>query len=117
MGKKTFRRGLWAAPTHETVYDVHGEGFTAFAAEVGFWDNVTQNRYANLGATVSFEVYVDGVLRAQSGLMQFGDAPRLLVADGLKNARQVRLVTRRRDLVDDWYTLTTWGDPRFIKRR
>ena len=64
---------------------------------------------------LSFEVYVDGQLRAQSGLMKVGDAPRLLVVDNLRNARQVRLVTRRADLVDDWYTSAIWGDPRFIK--
>ena len=116
MGKKTFTRGLWVAPTHETVYDISGLGFTAFAAEVGFLDGLgKKNRYANMGAVVSFEVYVDGKLAAQSGLMKVGDDPRLLVVDGLAGAKTVTLATRRDDRVDDWYTSATWGDPRFIK--
>jgi hypothetical protein len=48
--------------------------------------------------------------------MRFGDAPRLLVADHLEGAKAVKLVTRRHDLVNDWYCLATWGDPRFYKR-
>ena len=115
MGEKTFSRGLWASPCHETVYNVEGEGFSAFAAEVGFYDKLAKRAYANLGAVVSFEVYVDGKLRTQSGLMKFGDPPRLLVADRLEGAREVKLVTRRDDLVNDWYCLATWGDARFIK--
>ncbi|HUT60565.1 MAG TPA: NPCBM/NEW2 domain-containing protein, partial [Phycisphaerae bacterium] len=117
MGDKTFSRGLWASPYHETVYNIEGAGFAAFAAEAGFYDKLPKRSYANLGAVVSFEVYVDGKLRTQSGLMRFGDAPRLLVADNLEGAKEVRLVTRRDDLVNDWYCLATWGDPRFYKRR
>ena len=115
MAKKTFGRGLWVAPNHETVYDVAGAGFAAFAAEVGFYDKIAGNRYANLGALANFEIHVDGRLRVQSGLMKYGDAPRLLVVTGLAGAKEVKLVTRRDDLVDDWYVTATWGDPRFIK--
>jgi len=117
MGKRTFHRGLWVSPNHETVYDVKDAGFSAFAAEVGFHSAARKSAYANVGAVLSFEVYVDGRLRAQSGLMKFGDAPRLLVVTGLAGAAEVRLVTRRADLVDDWYTLATWGDPRFIRAK
>ncbi len=117
MGGKTYRRGLWASPGHETVYEIEGAGFTAFAADVGFYEKLANSRYANLGAVVSFEVYVDGRLRAQSGLMRFGEKPRLLVADRLEGARRVKLVTRRDDLVDDWYCVATWADPRFLKAK
>jgi hypothetical protein len=109
MGKKTFSHGLWVSPCHETVYNIEGAGFTAFAAEAGFYDKFS------FVSVLNFEIYVDGKLRTQSGLMKFGDAPRLLVADKLENAREIRLVTRRDDLVNDWYTTATWGDPRFIK--
>jgi hypothetical protein len=68
-----------------------------------------------MGAVLGLEIYVDGKIRTQSGLMKFGDPPRLLVADKLENAKELKLVTRRDDLVSDWYTLATWGDPRFIK--
>jgi len=117
MGSKTFSRGLWVSPCHETIYRVEGAGFAAFAAQVGFYDGLAKRAYANLGAVVNFEIYVDGTLRTQSGPMRFGDAPRLLAADRLEGAREVKLVTRRDDLVNDWYCLATWGDPRFYRRR
>ncbi|MGA2032755.1 MAG: NPCBM/NEW2 domain-containing protein [Thermoguttaceae bacterium] len=115
MGGKTFHHGLWASPGHETIYRVAGAGFTAFAAAVGFFDGLAKHPAANIGSPLSFEIYVDGKLRAQSGLMKFGDRPRLLVVAGLREAKEVRLVTRRDDLVNDWYCVGTWGDPRFLK--
>ena len=35
--------------------------------------------------------------------------------DHLKNAKELRLVTRRDDLMSDMYSCRTWADPRFIK--
>jgi hypothetical protein len=116
LGSKTFTRGLWVSPTHETRYAIDGAGFNAFAAEVGFYDKLAKEPLANLGSVVNFEIYVDGKLRAQSGLMKLGDEPRLLVVDNLLNAKEVKLVTRRDDCVNDTYTVVTWGDPRFIKK-
>ena len=49
--------------------------------------------------------------------MRFGEKPRLLGADRLEGARRVKLVTRRDDLVDDWYCVATWADPRFLKAK
>jgi hypothetical protein len=117
LGKKTLTHGLWVSPGHETVYDVASAGFTAFAAEVGSCELLAKTRGINLGSVVNFEIYVDGKLRAQSGMMKSTDAPRLLVVAGLENAKEVKLATRRDDLVNDWYTIKTWGDPRFIKGR
>jgi hypothetical protein len=115
MGGKTFRRGLWVSPNHETVYHIEGAGFTAFAAEVGFFDVLAKRANMNIGSPLSFEIYVDGKLRAQSGLVKFGERPRLLVVDNLQSAKELKLVTRRDDLVNDWYTVATWGDPRLIR--
>ena len=116
MGGKESKHGLWVSPYHETVYHIEGMGLAAFAAEVGSYDKRAAGG-GNTGSVVCFEVYVDGKLRAQSGLMKVSDAPRLLVVDGLGSAKRVTLVTRRDDLVNDWYTVVTWGDPRFIKAR
>ena len=48
-------RGCWVVPHHETVFNVEGAGFAAFAAEVGFYDKCGESRMANLGARVAFE--------------------------------------------------------------
>jgi hypothetical protein len=66
---------------------------------------------------VSFEIYVDGRLRTQSGLMTPADQPRLLVAENLQEAKEIKLVTRRDDLLSDAYTCRTWANPRFIKTK
>jgi len=115
MHKIQYSRGLWVMPHHETVYRIPGAGFNAFAAEVGFFDGFLKHGVANKGALVAFEVYVDGVLRASSGIVGVKDAPRLLVVNGLADAKEVRLVTRRDNLSSDECCLATWGDPRFIK--
>jgi hypothetical protein len=112
---KEFTRGLWVVPYHETVYKVEGARFAAFAAEVGFYDKFGKDRMSNLGARVAFEVYVDGALRAHSGIVGVGDKPRLLAVTGLEKAKEVKLVTRRDDLSNDENCLATWADPRFIK--
>ncbi len=114
---KQFTRGLWAVPHFEAVYDVEGAGFAAFASEVGFYDKYGAGRMANLGARVVFEVYVDGVLRANSGIVAVGDKPRLLVATGLEKARELKLVARTQDLGNDECCLATWADPRFIQAK
>jgi hypothetical protein len=115
MHGRRYARGLWVMPHHQTVYKVAGTRFRAFAAEVGFFDGFTRHAVANKGALVAFEVYVDGALRASSGIMGVKDAPRLLVVDGLAGAKEVKLVTRRDNLSSDETCLATWGDPRFIK--
>ena len=117
LAKKTFARGLWVAPTHQTTYNVEGAGFAAFAAEVGFNDESVKNGYANLGAVVSFEVWVDGALRAQSGLMKFGDEPRLLAVEGLATAKEVKLVTRLDSCGDNATFLCVWANPQFYQER
>jgi len=119
LAGKTFARGLWASPQHETTYNIQGAGFVAFAAEVGTYANCTRERggISSAATRVNFEIYVDGELRTQSGLMTAADGPRLLVAGNLQAAKQIKLVTRRDDLVSDAYTVRTWADPRFIEAR
>jgi hypothetical protein len=117
MGKRTYSRGLWVYPHHESVLAIEGAGFTAFAAEVGFFDRFLQNGLANTGALVNFEIHVDGRVRVQSGIMKPSDPPRLLVADNLQRAKEIKLVTRLDDLSSDERCLATWGEPRFVKRK
>jgi hypothetical protein len=64
---------------------------------------------------VNFEIRVDGVPVAQSGLMRAGDEPRLLVVQGLKNAKEVKLVTRHDRLANIPGLLCLWADAMFYK--
>jgi hypothetical protein len=115
MDKKKYMRGLWAMPTHETAYNIGGSGFKAFTATVGFSDIFRKHSRANKGAQVIFEVHVDGKIKAHSGIMKVMDKPKLLVVTGLENAKQIKLITRRDDMMTDDHCLATWGDPKFIK--
>jgi hypothetical protein len=62
-----------------------------------------------------FEIYVDGRLRAHSGLMGMTDPPRLLVVEGLDSAKEIRLVTRAHDDQDRGGLVGGWGEPAFYK--
>ena len=59
---------------------------------------------------------MDGTLRAQSGLMTARDAARLLVVDGLANAKELKLLVRW-DRPEPKYlggTIgTVWLEPKF----
>jgi hypothetical protein len=73
----------------ETVYNLDGSGFTAFSTKV----KVIPKKAYYKDCIAYFEVYVDGKLRAQSGLMTSDDTRHLVVKD-LNGAKQLRLVTR-----------------------
>jgi hypothetical protein len=115
--EKRFRRGLWVYPRAEVVYKLDGAGFRAFAASVGFHKFFPRNRMANEQAAVNFEVYVDGELATQSGLMRPGDRARRLVATGLEHAKELKLLVRRDNDRNDSYCLATWANPRLYKTR
>ena len=102
-----------------TVYDIAGAGFTAFSAAVRVGAGRRHVRESPNGKKVNFEVWVDGKLRAQSGLMTAADAPRLLVADRLAGAKQLRLIVRW-DRPEPEHLGSTvgvsWLAPRFHKK-
>jgi len=50
---------------------------------------------------LGFEIWVDGQLRAHSGLMGPTDGPKLLAVDGLAGAEEFRLLTRLHTDQDD----------------
>ena len=77
-----------------TVYDIAGGGFKAFSARVTVGGGPKRVRESNGRKKVSFEVHVDGRLRAQSGLMTASDPPRLLVVGDLAGARELKLYVR-----------------------
>ena len=121
IGDKTYQHGLWIKPQHETVYKLEGTGFAAFSAEVG-WNRMVAKSESGAGHTtvkMSFEVHVDGKVRAQSGLMAATDPARLLVVEGLAGAKEIKLVSRTHFNADEPLGLAycNWADPTFYKAR
>src|SRR5262245_38059687 len=88
LGGVEYAHGIGTRSISEFVVDLHG-GARRFESMVGFDDAVR----AGVGS-VTFEVWADDALVAQSGLMRAGDAPKPLSAD-LRGARVLTL------LVDD----------------
>ena len=94
-----FSRTLRGAAPYETVFRIDGRPFRAFSAYVGF-PPVSAGVVGLSGGPapgdtrINFEVYVDGRLRAQSGFIGPEDGFRLVVADGLAGASELRLVAR-----------------------
>ena len=81
-----------------TTYNIDGRGFTGFSAQALVSPEYTKNAESRKDALhmrrISFEIHVDGQIRAQSGLMKSGDEARLLVVNDLKGAKELRLVIR-----------------------
>jgi len=94
-GAKADRITMHAAPEQVTLYSIEGAGFKAFSVRVRIQPAYARPAYdLPQQVRVNFEVYADGQLRAQSGLMAPADDARLLVADGLDGVRELKLVTR-----------------------
>ena len=124
IGGKAYKKAMWLVPHHETTYRIEGAGYGAFAADVGVNDGTRSSQWHQPGLKVCFEVHVDGQIRASSGLMGDSDGPRRLVADGLKDAKEIKLLTRMERLGDSPMNnsypgylgyVCNWADARFIK--
>ena len=115
MEKQRFSRGMWVTPHHESVYNLEGSTITAFSAYVGITNDARQYQIYNNHRRVNFEIYVDGEVRLQSGLMRVDDPPRYLVVEGLKDAKELKLVTRLDSDEDDPSYLATWADAQFYE--
>ncbi len=75
LGGKTFSHGLGVTSNGELWVDLHG-GARRFVAEVGIDDARASGR-----GSVTFEVWVDGKRRYDSGVLRSGDAPRPVSVD------------------------------------
>ncbi|HUT35178.1 MAG TPA: glycoside hydrolase domain-containing protein [Planctomycetota bacterium] len=94
-GPDAERASMHAAPEQVTAYNIEGMGFAAFSASVRINPQFAKPSLEQLHRVrVSFEVHVDGALRAQSGLMTAADDARLLVVEGLAGAKELKLLTR-----------------------
>ena len=115
IGTKKFDRALWVYPRHQTVYDLAGSGHKAFAAYVGVPAAAAKELIRHHERRASFEIWVDGKLAAQSGLMTPFDEARLLTIEGLETAKEFKLVTRLDSDADNWNYMCVWADACFYK--
>jgi hypothetical protein len=84
-----------AGVEQETVYRIGGLHATAFSATVAIPRAYAKpTRTGTHKCRANFEVYADGRLVTQSGLMTPGDDPRLIVASGIAAVKELKLVTR-----------------------
>jgi hypothetical protein len=117
IGKKRFDRAMWVTPAHETVYNLEGTGFTTFAAYVGVPVDAAKSVIRHHHRRVNFEVYLDGKIVVQSGLMTTLDQPRLLVVEGLDKAKEMKLVTRLDSDRDNNSFLSVWANAEFYQKQ
>ena len=61
--------------------------------------------------------HVDGKVVCQSGMMTTRDPARLLVIEGLADAKEFKLVTRLDSDADNEHFLSTWADANFYQQR
>ncbi|MBX3179999.1 MAG: NPCBM/NEW2 domain-containing protein [Candidatus Hydrogenedentes bacterium] len=86
LGETTFAHGIGHHAPGELVFTLPPDAYTAFAAEVGVhWQGGGKG-------SVIFQVFVDGALRFDSGIMTDSD-PAQSVNVSLAGARELRLVS------------------------
>lgn len=111
--KAGYEHGLVGTPTSDTTFNIEGMGFSSFAATVGPDSGLCSR--VNLAWAYSyrlhFEIYVDGKLKAHSGLMKVTDEPRAVVVNGLQKAKTIRFVTRAHNDSYQKRLYGYWGDP------
>jgi hypothetical protein len=104
---------------YEAIFNIEGKGYSSFSAHVGFpscWNMMVGMHCVPGSATdrLNYEIYVDGKIKAQSGIMGPKDGFRLLAVSNLKNAKQLRFVVRTMKLPP--YTLAVvFFNPTFYK--
>lgn len=114
--KKEFKSALRFSLKQETIFNVEGKGFKAFAAEVGPRDylstevNLPWTQYNKL----SYEIYIDGKAVSMSGLMGVKDEAKLLIAEIPSGAKELKLIARTHN-DKDFRMQSAWGNPCFYK--
>ena len=115
MGRVFEDGALLASVPCDVAYNITNKHFTTFAAEVclnGTFSNPVDFYWAEK-TSLQFQIYADGKLQAQSGFMSLADPPRLLVARGLENAKELRLAVRQQNDEPCRAKIAYWGNPNF----
>jgi hypothetical protein len=116
---KTFKHWIKGGGPLDAEFNIEGKGYTAFSAHVGFplkWMGVVGLHFSPGpdDTRLNYEIYVDGKLRTQSDFVGPKDGFRLIVQDGLKDAKKLRLVVRPKNLPGDALHVF-WFEPMFYK--
>lgn len=106
-GSQTYEKGLGIHAYSEVVYDVNGKGYHYFESEVG-----VDATAGNNNSSVVFQVYVDGVLQAETPLMR-RNTPAQHISVSLEGAKQLKLVvtTANNGNANDH---ANWADAKFL---
>ena len=114
LGDQTFSKGLGCAANTVLIYDLSGE-FARFEAEVGV-DQAVAGR-TNPPPSVFFTVFVDGLLRFESGPM-FTNTPLRKINVDLRGARMLmlRLSCNWDDNGKSQNDLGDWAEARLVGR-
>ena len=98
-----YERGIGAHSTSTIIYDLSDKDYAYFTSYVG----VDRNMYGTIGS-VKFEVYVDGEIKFDSGLMNSKDCQKFVEVD-INDAKELKLVVTDGGN-GDGSDHATWGD-------
>ena len=98
-----YNRGLGAHSNSTVIYDLSDKNYDYFTSYVG----VDRSAYNTIGS-VTFEVYVDGVKKFDSGLMRSTDAKQYVKVD-INGAKELKLVVTDGNN-GNGYDHASWGD-------
>nr|WP_288306738.1 NPCBM/NEW2 domain-containing protein [uncultured Romboutsia sp.] len=82
-----YEKGIGTHSTSTIVYDLTDKDYSYFTSYVG----VDREMYNSTVASLEFKVYVDGVLKYESGLMKSTDAQKYIELD-INGAKELKLV-------------------------
>lgn len=105
-----FKKGLGAHASSEVVYNIEGQGYTAFESYVGI--DYYQVSQGNVPSSVTFRVVVDGEERYNSGEMTVNDPMKKIEID-LAGASNIQLFADMGE--NNFNDHGDWADAKFIK--
>ncbi len=112
---KEFEKGLGGCKTSSIVFDIKDQGFKQFETYVGLDQDDLEN---DTTYVKSFEIYVDGKLKASTGEMHPKTPMKKLVVD-VTGASEVKLVATPDIQSNNIYVFSnapaTWADAKFVR--
>lgn len=102
---ETFDKGIGTHSYSEIVYN--SEGYDVFDTWVGIDRHVSDKEVSS----VNFKVYVDGELKAETGVMRIDTPKKRLVVD-VRNSKEIKLVVDVADNGNTW-DHADWADAKF----
>ncbi|WP_415319257.1 NPCBM/NEW2 domain-containing protein [Clostridium perfringens] len=102
---ETFAKGIGTHSYSEIVYN--SEGYDVFDTWVGIDRHVSEKEVSS----VNFKVYVDGELKAETGVMRIDTPKKRLVVD-VRNSKEIKLVVDVADNGNTW-DHADWADAKF----